>query len=516
MRSHNTRLALLVAALGCLAPVPARAQGGQPLAGLMESADRAWAAQDFDGAFVAYAEVVRRDSTAARAVFRLATLLSWRNELERSIRLFREYVRLEPNDDDGRVAIARTLAWRQRYEESLATYDSVLDRNPGHRDAALGAAQTLGWSGHLEGAIARYETWIREHPDDVDALVGLAQVRRWSGRPADARLALRRAVEAHPEHAGARAQLASVDAELAPSLQPVVTTTNDSDDNRSTMLVLEGGFAMPWGARLLAGASYRVADLETAHGTALTLRATTSWASPNGSWTIRGEAGGTRLDGRPAPGAERETSTEPLLSIRVSGRPARSLSVGFGASRIAFDETAALIIAGIATTTVEGDAELTLHPRLRIGGGAGFTRVSGGSVANERIAASGALRWTATPGVSIAAGARAFGYDQAATDGYFAPKRYLLTEGSARAAFGGELGWGVNAELGLGHQAITAFDDSRTSRFAQRASASLLYRPALGVEWGFVGGFANVASPTTLSSADYRVWGLSLRGRFRL
>jgi len=142
--------------------------------------------------------------------------------------------------------------------------------------------------------------------------------------------------------------------------------------------------------------------------------------------------------------------------------------------------------------------------------------LSGGSGPNSRVAGSAALRWSMTRFLSVAAGARGFSYEHAALDGYFAPKRYLLAELSGRLHLGGDLGWGLDSELGLGNQTIVAFDDSRAGRFAQRISATLAYRPAPGVEWGLSGGFANVASPTTISSGDYRAYTVSLKGRLRL
>ena len=110
----------------------------------------------------------------------------------------------------------------------------------------------------------------------------------------------------------------------------------------------------------------------------------------------------------------------------------------------------------------------------------------------------------------------AFPYDHPATDGYFAPKRYVLSELQLRWGFGGALGWRVESDVGIGDQMITAFDNSTAARFAQRASASVLYRPAPEIEWGVSGGFANVASPTTISSADYRAYTLAIKGRVRL
>jgi hypothetical protein len=198
------------------------------------------------------------------------------------------------------------------------------------------------------------------------------------------------------------------------------------------------------------------------------------------------------------------------------GRLAPSVSLGATVTRAAFDETATLVFSGIATTSLEGDADIRLRPRLSFDGGGGWTRLTGGSAPNSRVAGSGALRWTFSKSFSIAAGVRAFGYDHAASDGYFAPKRYLLAEASARLHLGGDVGWGLDSELGLGDQRIAAFDDSNASRFAQRCALTVAYRPSLGVEWSLGGSFANAASPTTISSADYRAFSLSLKARVRL
>jgi hypothetical protein len=235
----------------------------------------------------------------------------------------------------------------------------------------------------------------------------------------------------------------------------------------------------------------------------------------DGAWTVRGELGIAQLDGDDG-GGTRTTHTEPLASARISGKLASRISLGAGVSHAAFDETAALIFSGIASTTIDGDVDVALRPRLSLGGGGGWTRLAGGSSPNSRLAGSGALRWSATKALSVALAIRAFGYDHSAADGYFAPKRYLLAEGSARLHLGSDLGWGLESELGLGHQRITAFDDSNAARFAQRCTVAAAYRPAPGVEWSLGGSFANVASPTTISSADYRAYSVTLKGRLRL
>ena len=96
----------------------------------------------------------------------------------------------------------------------------------------------LSWRGDLTGAVARYESWLGTHPDDPEAWAGLGRTRSWAGKPADAAEALRRSLALRPDQEDVRAQLRVMEAAIAPSLEPVVTTTDDSDHNRSTTVAL--------------------------------------------------------------------------------------------------------------------------------------------------------------------------------------------------------------------------------------------------------------------------------------
>ena len=516
MRLLIFRHALVAIGFLYLAPALAGAQRDRRLPDLLAAADAAWQAGNYDQAFTDYSEIVRRDSTSTRALFRLATLLARRTEFDAAIARFRQYCRLAPADDDGRVGLARTLAWAGRYGESIATYDSILTRTAAHRDATLGAAHALAWSGQLDSAIARYERWVRGHPADADAWTGMAQAWRWSGRPAVARQALQRALTAQPQHYEALAELRSLEASVAASIEPTVTSTNDTDRNASTTFGLRMGVPAAWNGPILVDGTLRVAALGTMRGTATTLRASTSWTALGSRFTFGGDVGATRLEARVAPGTSARTGLMPLLGARATGRLARNLSAAVGVSHASFGETAALILARIATTAVEGSADATLRRGLTLTAGGGVTKLTGGSSPNDRVAAAGSLRWRMHRAVSVAAALTSYGYRHAAADGYFAPRRYVLAEGSVRARAGGELGWAVEGEGGLGAQSITTFDTTHSTRFAQRASVMLVYRLAPGVEWGLGGAFANAASPVAVSSTNYRAWSLSLRGRLRL
>jgi tetratricopeptide (TPR) repeat protein len=168
----------LLAAVTLATSASAQGAGANALA----RGDAAWTAQDFDAAYIAYDSVVRADSTQSRAVYRLGVLTSWRNDLTEAIRLHQLYVRLEPQDLEGRVGLARVYSWASKFATSVATFDTVLAREADYRDAAFGRATALAWWGKLDESIAAYDAWIRTHPSDTEAELGRARVLSWAGR----------------------------------------------------------------------------------------------------------------------------------------------------------------------------------------------------------------------------------------------------------------------------------------------------------------------------------------------
>ena len=110
-------------------------------------------------------------------------------------------------------------------------------------------------------------------------------------------------------------------------------------------------------------------------------------------------------------------------------------------------------------------------------------------------------------------GARQFGYDTTSADGYFAPKRYTLAEGSGRGRVGGDIGWNAEGEVGLGQQRIEFFGSSAGSRLAERAALTAGYRFGPAHEISASGGYANVAAPGQTSGSEYKYYSFSLRAR---
>ena len=109
-------------------------------------------------------------------------LNTWDGALKQAIPLFALYVRLEPRDEEGRIALAKAYAWSGNTASAVAIYDSILSRDHTYRDAALGAARALIWAGQFGPALARYDKWLAENPRDVEAGLARARSLAWSGR----------------------------------------------------------------------------------------------------------------------------------------------------------------------------------------------------------------------------------------------------------------------------------------------------------------------------------------------
>src|SRR2546426_11619674 len=117
----------------------------------LPQADEAFRRGDYAAARAGYERVLAADSLNQRALFRLAILDSWDGKLARSLQRFGRLRRLDPKDEDVRVAQAQVLAWAGHTEGSLILYDSVLARPPGRGDALAGRARGGPWRGALAG-----------------------------------------------------------------------------------------------------------------------------------------------------------------------------------------------------------------------------------------------------------------------------------------------------------------------------------------------------------------------------
>ena len=542
-------------------------------------ADSAWQADSYVLAAELFKTAVDADPANSHAVFRLATLRAWDGKFDEGIALYRRYVVLEPRDTEGRLALARTIAWSGKYESAIAVYDSVIATDKTYRDAVLGRAQTLAWAGQLDQALITYKRWVDDHPtdreasleyaralswngqlddaeriytqlartgdanaqkglarvkawrgdlqaseqawrqvldirpNDAEALTGLAETLRWEGRQSDAESVLQSALRANPAYGDARALLRWVQADLRPSATATALSINDSDNNRASSLVVDYLRPSSWnttfGGRYLERHANFAAIDSRVDGASVFAR----WQP--GSFQIRADGGASRHSSTVGPSAAKSL-TIASGGLHASGIIGRTLTLGLGASRAPFDETALLIANGVVSSEYSGEAELLLPARFSLAGAASHARLTGGARDNARNAFSSTLRWNYNRRWSLAVGAQQFGYDTTSVDGYFAPRRYTLAEGSVRGRVGGELGWNADADVGVGRQSIDFFGSSAGSRLAERLAGSVGYRIDPSQEISLFGSYANVAAAGQTSGSQYNWFSVGLRVRLGL
>jgi tetratricopeptide (TPR) repeat protein len=546
---------------------------------LLTRADSAWQAESYLLAASLYEIAVAHDSSASLAIFRLATLRSWDNQLEEGVRLFRRYVALNPDYPEGRLALARALAWGGNYASSIAIYDSVIAKNKAYRDAVLGRAQTLAWSGRLPEALTEYKRWVVDHPTDREASLeyaralswngqydeaeamytqlartgdanaqkGLARVIAWRGELQRSERAWRQVLDLRPNDAEALTGLAQIlswqgrpsDAETAlqlalranPSygdarallrwvqadLRPSVTITGlgTNDSDKNRASTLLVDYSKPGWWNTTLGGRYTGRRANFAAIDSRVDGIDLFARWQPGTWQIRADAGAVNHSSTLI-----VSPTKPATigsgGLQVSGNLGHALKLGVAASRAPFDETALLIANGVVSSEVSGEAELALPARFTLAGGASRARLTGGSQENTRNAFSSSLRWSRNRQWSVAIGAREFGYDTTSVDGYFAPRRYTLAEVSGRGRVGGQLGWNADADVGIGRQSIEFFGSSAGSRLAERAALSAGYRFDPSREISLLGGYANVAAPGQTGGSEYRMYSFALRARLGL
>lgn len=546
---------------------------------ILARADSAWRAGSYPLAGRLYAIAVARDSSSSRAVFRLATLHSWNDERDTAERLFRRYITLEPQDTEGRLALARALAWAANYPSAIAIYDSVIAGDKTYRDAVVGRAQVLSWQGRSEEGLQAYREWTAAHPadrealieyaralswsgrlddaaaiyaplagtgnadaqkglarvtawrgelaqsldawdrvvlarpNDPEALTGRAQVLHWMGRDADAGASLHRALAVNPGYGDARVLLRWVDVALRPTVTMNTSGTDDSDHNRVTVAQL--GYETLAGRDTRIGARYtgKNAHLASTDSRADAVGVFARWQP--GAWWLRADGGVSRHSSTLvlAPARPRTIAN---AGVHASGILARVLTLNVDAARTPFDETALLIANAVVSSELAADAELALPARFSLAGAASRARLTGGANDNTRRAFSSALRWSYNRRWSVAVGARRFGYDTAATDGYFSPRTYTLAELSGRGRVGADLGWNGDADVGVGRQSIEFFGFSAGSRLAERLAVSAGYRFDPAREVTLTGRYANVAAPGQTGGSEYRIYTIGLAARLGL
>ena len=131
-----------------------------------------------------------------------------KDDVERSVALFEDALRIDPENSQARVGLAQalTLIYRNRWDPEpakvLARADEAVTRaiaaSPNYAHAHYVKAEVLGLSNRFDAALATYDRAIALDPNHAAAYVGRARNLNVIGRSAEALAPVERAIRLSP------------------------------------------------------------------------------------------------------------------------------------------------------------------------------------------------------------------------------------------------------------------------------------------------------------------------------
>ena len=440
----------------------------------MARADSAWKSGDRVRARALYAEIYAADSTASRAVFRLAQL---NDSDERALALYRRYIALEPDDAWGHMAEGDLLARMGRVEEALVAYEGAHAIAPEERDVAFGRARLLDRAGRPHQATDELGAWTSANPDDGEAWDLMGRVQMRAGRPRAAAAAFVRADRLGVP--GARTRLRNAHAAAAPSVTPEAVSLGDSDGNRTARFGGSVDLMIADGTRVGAGGARGTVgnDVGKVSGTDLDLRIA---ATPSALVRLSAAVGIVRYDGlaerAPSPvegpgqapgqapgqgppiipqGRTREWNTT-RASARVRIRaPGQGPSLDLRLERAPVGFSPLLVENHVERLESRLTVELPLAA-LRLRGIGRFGHLEAmGEAPNGRTSLEGAVVYPLGARLQPSLQYRRAGFTHASTAGYFAPRLAETIEAGAYLESSDDGPLTISADAGAGMQRVT-------------------------------------------------------------
>ncbi|MEO6863812.1 MAG: hypothetical protein ABI229_00025, partial [Gemmatimonadaceae bacterium] len=160
------------------------------------------------------------------------------------------------------------------------------------------------------------------------------------------------------------------------------------------------------------------------------------------------------------------------------------------------------------------DVDVAFSDALHVSAAASLGNVRSDSGSNRRIMANAEIGQRVAAPVVLGIDARGTSYQHFAPD-YFAPQRLVIAETFARFATTPDVGWGIEAEAALGSQSVRFLGATHRS-FANRAAATVRFRPGLATELSLGARYANSVSSSTQRADGYRGYAVVFGARLHL
>ena len=410
--------ALLLLLLAAYSP-PSEAQAAQ---GLLQRADAAYSSGNRELAKSLYRAVLASEPDNSRAVFRLARLLAPGSA--EAVALLRRYVKLEPDDPWGTMALGDALAKAGKVDEAIEQYGLARRRAPTESDVYEGLGRILRDAGRTDELVRNYEEWVSRQPKNAQAWSELGRARQRAKRHAEAAEAYAKSL-AIEQNDRTLEKLGDALAETAFSLRPFFGLSHDSDQNRITQSGLEAEWQFTERSRLGVHAERNEVSDPFTSGTADALALIAKW-QPRSSLKLDGFAGSARL-GSDQPGQKAVNRPWAGLRLRWTS-PEEGPAAELRLKKAPLIATPGLVAQPVELAEIKAGVDLPVTGpfRLRARGQSG-TLDSATDVNHRSGYQLGPVyRWR--PAAEVGVFYSELGYDHATAAGYFAPKRAQTVE----------------------------------------------------------------------------------------
>ena len=409
-------LLLLLAAYSPSSEAQAAAQG------LLQRADAAYSSGNRELAKSLYRAVLASDPTNSRAAFQLARL-SPPGSAE-AVALLRRYVKLEPGDPWGNMALGDALAKAGKVDEAIEQYGLARRKAPAESDVYVGLGRILRGAGRTDELVMNYEEWTSRQPKNAEAWSELGRARQRAKRYAEAADAYATSL-ALKESDRTEELLDNALAETAFSLRPFFGRSDDSDQDRITLWGLEGEWQFTQRSRLGLHAERNEVKDPFGSGTVDAV-ALIAKGQPFNTLKLDGFAGGARL----TPDQQgQKAANRPWAGLRLRWTsPEEGPAAELRLRQAPLIATPGLVAQPVELAEIKAGLDLPLSGPFRVRARGQDGVLDSATDVNHR---SGyqfgpVYRWRPAQEVGVFYGE--LGYEHATAAGYFAPQRVQIVE----------------------------------------------------------------------------------------
>lgn len=483
----------------------AQAVAGQTL---LQRADAAYSAGERELAKSLYESVLASDPDNSRAVFQLARLTPPGSDV--AVALLRRYVKLEPQDPWGYMALGDALAKAGAADEAVEQYGLARQRAPAESDVYLGLGRILRDAGRTDELVQNYEQWVSRQPKDAQAWFELGRARQRAKRYVEAADAYAESLSLK-EDERAREMLENALAESAFSLRPFFGLSNDTDGNRIKRWGLEGEWQITERSRLGLHAERAEVWDPFASGTVDALALFAKW-QPLSTLKLDGLAGAARL------AVDQASQSRPLRGLRLRwSRPAEGPAVEMRATQNPLIATPGLIAQPVELAEIKAFVDLPVSGpfRARARGQSGV--LDSATDVNHRSGyqIGPVYRWR--PAAEAGVFYSELGYEHATAAGYFAPRRAQTIELGTYIEYEGLAPLTFAVDAGAGQQRVEKQgEDIRDwiATYRLWALVSWALKPGVGLELELEHYDSPVAGNAVAPTANWRFNAATLSLRF--